>query len=363
VAGSARTTQLNRTLAMIRASLRDLAWRRRRFVITVLGTALVFSVTLLIGALRNGLPSEVDRTLGALGADHFVVSDQTPGPFSGFVPINEDATQLFESKGRTGAVIVLRQPLPGAKPGDVRDANVFAYRLGGLGAPPTTKGRSVAAAGEAVVDGRLGRKLGDTIAIGPKRFRVVGITHGLTLGAGSPNVYVSIEDVQSAVFGGSKVATMLIVDGDVGPMPPGLIAQTRDEARRQLLRPLHNSQASLQLMAVLLWIVAAAIVGAGLYLSAIERTKDFAVFKATGARTGDIAAGLAVQAATLTVAASVAAVVLAMVLAPLFPLPVTIPVSQAVQTLLVAVVVGLVASIAGLRHAASVGPALAFGAQ
>ena len=351
-------------LAMVRASLRDLRWRRRRFVITVLGTALVFSVTLLIGALRSGLPAEVDRTLAALGADTFVASASTPGPFSGFVPIDDTIGDQLKLAPRTrsGPVIVLRQPLPGKKAGDVADVNVFAYRIGALGAPPVVDGRGVQRRGEAVVDRRLGRKVGDTIKLGPSTSKVVGRTRGLTLGAGAPNVYVAIEDVQAAVFGGAKVATMIVVDGDVPEVPAGLIAQTRPEAREQLLRPLHNSEASLQLMALLLWLVAAAIVGAGLYLSAIERTRDFAVFKATGAKTTDIAAGLAVQAATLTVASSIVAIVVAWVLAPLFPLPVAIPVSQMLLTVAVAVVVGLVASIAGLRHAAAVGPALAFGA-
>ena len=41
-------------------------------------------------------------------------------------------------------------------------------------------------------------------------------------------------------------------------------------------------------MRILLWIVAACIVGSIVYVSAIERTRDFAVFKATGASNGSL---------------------------------------------------------------------------
>ena len=47
------------------------------------------------------------------------------------------------------------------------------------------------------------------------------------------------------------------------------------------------------MIAVLLWIVAALIVGSVIYLSALERTRDFAVFKAVGVSTRSVIAGLA----------------------------------------------------------------------
>ncbi|HEV7855102.1 MAG TPA: glutamine ABC transporter permease, partial [Mycobacterium sp.] len=36
---------------MLRVTLRDLQWRRRRFVITIVGTSLVFAMTLLLTGL------------------------------------------------------------------------------------------------------------------------------------------------------------------------------------------------------------------------------------------------------------------------------------------------------------------------
>ena len=52
-----------------------------------------------------------------------------------------------------------------------------------------------------------------------------------------------------------------------------------------LNRPLAGGVQSIVVMAVLMWLIAAGIIGLIVYLSAIERMRDFAVFKATGAPT------------------------------------------------------------------------------
>ena len=61
---------------------------------------------------------------------------------------------------------------------------------------------------------------------------------------------------------------------------------------------------SITIVAVLLWVVAALIVGSVIYLSALERLRDFAVFKAIGVPTRNIAAGLAMQAVIVALLAA-----------------------------------------------------------
>jgi putative ABC transport system permease protein len=115
------------------------------------------------------------------------------------------------------------------------------------------------------------------------------------------------------------------------------------------------------LMAGLLWVVAAMIVGSMIYVSAIERTRDFAVFKAVGVAARSILGGLAVQAVIVAVLAALLGGVLSVVLGPLFPMRVDIPPAAFVALPILAVVIGLLASVAGLRRAVTVDPALAFG--
>ncbi len=56
------------------AALRDLQWRRRRFLIAVLGTALVLSMTLVLAGLSAAFVNEVDRTMTARARTASVVA-------------------------------------------------------------------------------------------------------------------------------------------------------------------------------------------------------------------------------------------------------------------------------------------------
>ena len=133
------------------------------------------------------------------------------------------------------------------------------------------------------------------------------------------------------------------------------------EVKADVLRPLREAMSSIAFVRLLLWIVAATMIGSLLYLLATERTRDFAVFNATGTSTVELGAGLALQAVVLSRAAALLAALLARVLAPLFPMPVEIPTSAFLLLPIVTVTVGLLASLIALRRTVTVQPALAFG--
>jgi putative ABC transport system permease protein len=103
------------------------------------------------------------------------------------------------------------------------------------------------------------------------------------------------------------------------------------------------------------------VVGSVIYLSALERLRDFAVFKAIGVPTRDIAGGLALQAIVVALLAALVGAVLSLALGPLFPMQVIVPGAAFVALPVIAVLIGLIASATGLRRAASVDPAIAFG--
>ena len=136
---------------------------------------------------------------------------------------------------------------------------------------------------------------------------------------------------------------------------------SNNDVKDDVLRPLKAARSSISFVRLLLWLVAAIVVGSVLYLQALERTRDFAVFKATGTSTAAIGVGLALQAVALSLAAAVLAAILATVLAPLFPLDVEIPSSGYLLLPVVTVVVGLLACSIALRRTARIDPATAFG--
>ena len=344
---------------MWQATLRDLQWRRRRFLIAITGTALVFAMSLLLSGLAASFTLETNRTLKAIGADIWVVKEGASGPFTAFSPIPDtDAARVAEVDGVTDAqsVIYLHQTI-GADP---RDINLFGVVPGALGEPPVSKGRGLQGPGEALADSSLGVDLGEQVQMAGRDYVVVGVTKHTTLNGGIPTMFITLEDAQS-LLAGNTIASAIVATGSPSAPIDGLRVMSLDEARTDLLRPLQNASQSINFVKILLWIVAACIIGSIVYLSAMERTRDFAVFKATGTSNRALGGGLALQAVILAVASALLASVIAILLAPVFPLPVEIPTSAFLILFGIAIVVGLLASLAGLRRAVKVEPALAFG--
>lgn len=339
---------------MIRAALRDLQWRRRRFVIAMAGVALVFAMGLVMTGLAASFSAEVNRTLDAVGAEAWAVSAEASGPFTSFTPM-----PVAADPGASPAM-VLRQTI--TRDDEVVDIVVLGVEPDALGSPDPRRGAALAGPGEVVVDEALdGADIGDSLSIGGRPLTVVGTVDGQRLFAGLPMAYISLADAQSIAVQGQPLATAFLYADRPAEAPPGLKLMSNAEVRDDVLRPLADARSSISFVRFLLWIVAATIIGSVLYLQAMERTRDFAVFKATGTSTAAIGVGLALQAVVLSLAAAVVAAVLAVLLAPLFPMHVEIPGSGFMLLPVVTVVVGLLASLIALRRTATVEPALAFG--
>lgn len=221
-----------------------------------------------------------------------------------------------------------------------------------------------------MVASSLGKRPGDTIALGALTLEVVGVIDDLTLFGGQGTVFLPLADAQVLVADGQDVASFFVgpatearsSSSSVSSSSAVLAVFDRSTAKDDLMRPLEGATGSIAFIEILLWIVAACIIGSVVFLSALERTRDFAVFKATGASTVSIGVGLVAQAVVIAVFASVVAVLLSMVLAPAFPMPVEIPTSAMLLLPILAVLAGVLSSLIGLRRAVSVPPALAFGA-
>jgi putative ABC transport system permease protein len=116
-------------------------------------------------------------------------------------------------------------------------------------------------------------------------------------------------------------------------------------------------------MAVLMWLIAAGIIGLIVYLSAIERMRDFAVFKATGAPTRLIVGGLMLQAVIVSLVAAVLAIGVSKLVGLGLPFPSELGAAGILQLVAISLVVGVLASLAGVRRALTTDPAVAFGGQ
>jgi putative ABC transport system permease protein len=343
------------------ASLRDLQWRRRRFFIGVVAAGLVFALALVITGISQSFHNEVWRTINTIDADQWVVSQKASGPFT--------ATTLLPA---TDAADVARQPgVEKASPlmllrfsvqtSSLHYIGIVGVEPQGVGVPTVRDGRSLRGNGEIVADKTLHVGVGKILTIGGQPFRVVGRTDGVTYFAGQPAVFISLHDAQTLAVDGQPLATAIVVRGHVATPPPGTHVQSNQDVFTDLRRPMKSAGGTIDMMRILLWIVAGGIIGSILYLQAIERTRDFAVFKATGVTGRALASGLAAQAIVLALLATAVAILLSIALAPIMPIRVEIPASAFVLMPVVAIVISVFASLVGLRRAVGVDPALAFG--
>ena len=330
-------------------------------LIAVLATSLVFALTLLLSGAGNGLRNEASRTVDSFGADAWLVPEGTSGPFTASSVL--DASVADEVAGLDGVeradpFLYMRSTFGAEDPVDV---NVIGVRVGGVGEPRPDDGRAPSGPGEALVDADLDADVGDTIEVGGRPFRVVGVSRRDQLQLRRPDGLPPIEDVQALAFDGQPLATAVVIQGEVGADPTGLTILTNAEVVDDMRRPMASGLQTIDFINFLLWLIAAGIIGSIVYLSALERARDFAVMKATGAGNGPLLGGLALQALVLSGASAAVAVVLAKPLEAGFPFSIEVPSSAYVVLPLVAAAVGLVASLAGLRRAVRVDPAIAFG--
>jgi putative ABC transport system permease protein len=340
--------------------LRDLQWGRRRFAIGVIATALVFALGLLMSGVSASFDNEVRRTVGSFDADSWLVREKSFGPFTGPATIPaSSAASVRDLPGvrRADPVAVLRATTETPARGNV---NLIGVVPGGVGAPQGWQGRMLARGGAAVADESLGLAVGDRLDLNGAGFRVGAVTTGMTYFAGIPTVVVSLRDAQRLGLGGRDLATALVTEGRPAAAPRGLAMLGNAEVEEDLGRPVRQAKQTIALIRLLLWVVAAGIIGAVVYLSVLERIRDLAAMKAIGVATSHLVAGLVLQAGILSLLAALLSVGLEEAIAPAVAMSVEVPTLTFLTLPIVAVLVGIVASLIGLRRAVAVDPALAF---
>lgn len=348
---------------MWRVSVRDLLWRRRRFLIAVAATSLVFSITLLLSGVSYSVRQEAVRIVDVVGADAWLVPPGASGPFTSTDAIpGSEVDRVADRPGVDAAhpLVFFRGSV--AVP-SLKDVNVIGYEPGGLGTPPVDEGRALEGDGEVVADAALGLDVGDRLELAGLDLEVVGVADGVSFTFGLPTLFITVDDGREAVFGGEPIVTAVLTEGRPDAPVAGLVTLTADDVVSDIRRPIAKGTGIIDFVNVLLWIIAGGIVGSLVYLSALERTRDVAVLKATGASTWSLLSGLLLQGLALSGTAAVVAVAFALVLSGGLPVESEITAVAYVRLAVIAVALGVIASGAGLRRAVAVDPALAFGGK
>lgn len=343
-------------------TLRDLQYRRLRVVVAALLAGVVMALLFLMTGLVNRFNREPFRATEAIGAEHWVLAEGTSGPFtsSGTLP-----TGLVDTLGAGAHGVVVARGTVGEAGAAVADRDVMvvavslAFHETAI-AGALVEGRAMAAPDEVVIDRGAGFDVGDGLQVGPGRVEVVGLTRGTTILAGLPLLFAELGVTQDLYFGTRTVLSGVLLPEAPAGAPAGAVVRTADFVARDALEPLQNAITSVDLVRALLWLVTAVIIGAVVFLSALERQRDFAILRAMGTPKRALLLAVATQAVLIALIAAALAIVLQRLIVPLFPLDVRVPARALWQIPLGAAVAALVAGAVGLRKVASTDPAAAF---
>ncbi len=351
------TRRRRRGYGVFLLTVRDLQYRAARFAAVIAGTAVVLALLFLMTGLIEQFHREPERTVDALGADGWMLREGVSGAFTAASTLPVDVVGDLGSVD-AAPVVVARHSISGED--EQIDVVVIGYERGELGEPSALDGALPSRPGEVLVDESSGSSRGDEIVLGESTYDVTGTTDRTTMFAGMPLVFMEIADAQELVYRGQPLATAVLLDSASVDVPEGFVVRTPDEIATDGIRPLDGAISSINMIRVLLWFVAAMIIGTMVYLSAMERRRDVAVLKAVGGSTSQMGASIALQGVATALGAALIASVLQLALVPVFPLEVTVPGRAVWQVPLIAVLVSLVAGAVGLRKAVRVDPALAF---
>jgi putative ABC transport system permease protein len=247
-------------------------FRAPQFLATILATAVVFSVVLVMNGLSGQFSEEAKSTVLRFGAESWIVEDRDGGAFTSRSVLPESLADELVSSGvaRSAGPVAIGLNTVRLR-GDSRLVRTVGYVPGRIGGPQLVRGRPVQDQGEMVATRESGLRLDETLEVGRTVVRVVGLTERMTVTGGLPLLFVHLRDAH-------PVATAVLVRGSLLQVPDGYKAMTPAETADDSVRPMEVTMSALRLIALLLWAAGTVLIGAFVYVSALGRLRDFGVF-------------------------------------------------------------------------------------
>ncbi|OGP70601.1 MAG: hypothetical protein A2Y80_07990 [Deltaproteobacteria bacterium RBG_13_58_19] len=393
----------------------DLKLHKGRFIATIIGVGLLFTIVLAMNGLYRGNIYEGTAIIKATNPDLWVVERNGAGPFNEsstmpeFYHYSVKAIPGVEQASSFIFYTVERQIRGQSKHFSIVGYDVFA----GLGGPQKIfQGRGIQQAHyEMVAHVKLGVRLGDKIPLGLHTFTVVGLTKEAVAPDGEALVYLSLPDAQEILYQkdneevrnqrarllrtlsaqsylspslSEKLAPRLqpdthIINAILVRLQPGAdratvarlieswlyfsVYTTEEEMQLTLKGRLASMTKQLLLFRILLLIISVVIVSLVIYTFTMEKIRSIAVMKLIGAPNRVIVRMVMEQSLLLTVSAFIFGLVLIQNTYHLFPKVILRVAGDDLITFIVALLGGILASLLGLWQALKTQPAMALGGQ
>ena len=393
----------------------DLKLYKGRFIATIIGVGLLFTIVLAMNGLYRGNIYEGLAVIKATNPDLWVVERHRGGPF------NEQSTLAEDYHHSIKAIPGVEKACPfiyytvERRIGDQsRHFSIIGYDVfTGLGGPQRiVAGRGLRQAHyEMVADKKLGVDLGEKVTLGLHTYTVVGLAQGAIDTNGDPLVFLSLPDAQEIAYQKDneevrtqreRLARTLNLQKSLTPaataslsealapdthiinavlvhLKPGADkAVVADNIKNWLYLSVYTTEQEIELMLkgrlagmtkqlllfrTLLLIVSVVIIALVIYTFTMEKIRSIAVMKLIGAPNQVIIRLVLEQSLLLTISAFAFALLLINQTHPYFPKTILLVPSDELITFIVVLFGGILASILGLAQALRTQPAMALGGQ
>lgn len=380
---------------MIDLAYKDIKHSLTKFVVTAIGVGMLFGIVLLMIGVYRGLIVDAKSLCEDIGADLWIVQENTLGPFGESSRLHddlEDSLSSIEGIKSVSAMTFYSTQLPfGGK--DLRVSMVGYDPFGSINPIKPNKlveGRLLSRDRfEIVVSKNLGLKIGDEVLLANDIYRVVGLVVSSVSNGGDPLVYVSLKDSQKIQFAysndtirndrarGIDKADTHIANAIIAKIKDGydiqkvakeirewkhLSVYTNDEQINILLKNVvEKSARQIGLFTAILILVSTIIIGLIIYTMTLEKIKSIAIMKLVGIPNFYIIKMIVKETLILGAIAFVCGSIFANLTYDKFPKKMVLELGDASMLFVVIMIASILASLVGVKKVLSANPASAIG--
>jgi len=395
-------------------AVRDIRHNFGRFAFTTVGIGLLLMLVMGMSGIYRGLIFDATLLVDRIGADLWVVQEDTRGPFAEIsrIPAN------LEDRVRAVPGVALARRFVSHTIQRDQHGKPLRMVVQGLAWPedkgdwvPLVAGRPLRQAHyEMIADLSLGLSLGEKLALGKDVYQVVGLTRGMVGNSGDGMTFFTVSDAMAIQFNTPGEAMRLerasrqarTENQDIGrtqpllleraggpsngipelPQPqvsailvtlqpgadtdrimstlskwPDITLYTKQQQRDMLIAgPVDRSRRQLGLFRALLLVVSTIIIGLIIYTLTLDKIRDIALLKLIGARNRVIVGLIFQQSLLMGIVGFALAWWLGQYAFPYFPRRVLIETPDMIQLAFTVVLISMLASLLGIWKALNVEP-------
>lgn len=364
-------------------ALRELRHSRLRYLLLGAIITLIAWLVFILSGLASGLAADNAAALRDMPADQFVLQADSRFLLHRSLLSGDLIAQVQHVPGVTAATPLglLGVTVARGKDGTQIDATILAIDPTSFLAPTVVDGQrlTAASAGAVVIDESFadeGVQLGDELRVQPagQPLTVVGFVSGQRFSHG-PVIFTDIATWQGLKFAapGSSGQTAnpisaIAIRGDsaaaarIGQEVPGITVASRDTVV-QHLPGYKEEMGTITMMLAFLFAIAAFVLAVFFYVITLQKSNQFGILKALGARTAFLARDLVGQVLLLTALGVALGALLTYGIAAILPggVPFALDARLVLGYSGVLLAVALLGTLLSLRRIATIDPLIAIG--